>query len=125
VLAGKRVLLVEDSMLIALDAEDALRELGAADVLVAPSLSAARNALARTGETPIGLAVLDVNLGAETSLPIAESLLENGTPVLLATGYGEDLKLPEALAGLSVVKKPYDAASLRPYLEAMLAVAEG
>jgi light-regulated signal transduction histidine kinase (bacteriophytochrome) len=108
VLAGRRVLLVEDSMLVALDAEDALRALGADDVLVAPSLSAAERLI----DARLDLAVLDFNLGHENSLPLAERLDALGVPFILATGYGEDLVLPETLAQTPVVTKPYDEASL-------------
>ena len=72
ILDGKHVLLIEDSMLIALTAEDVLRELGAGEVTVAPTTSAAKKAIAQGG---IDLAVLDFNLGNETSLPIAEELV--------------------------------------------------
>jgi two-component sensor histidine kinase len=111
ILAGKHVLLIEDSMLIALTAEDALRELGAARVTVAPSTAAAQKAIA---EDPIDFAVLDFNLGNETSLPIAEELVARGTPIVMATGYGTDLELPATLKDVPVVTKPYDLRSLAP-----------
>lgn len=107
-LAGKRVLLVEDSMLVALDTEDALRALGAAHVAVAPSLVAA----AKVMDSPIDFAVLDFNLGAETSLPIVEQLVARGCPMVLATGYGEELELRADLRHIPVVSKPYDPAGL-------------
>lgn len=107
-LAGKRVLLVEDSMLVALDAEDALRDLGATQVIVAPSLRAADEAIAAGVE----VAVLDFNLGSENSLPVAERLIELGVPFVLATGYGADLSLPQRFAGIPVVTKPYDRDTL-------------
>jgi CheY-like chemotaxis protein len=111
ILAGKHVLLIEDSMLIALNAEDALRELGATEVTVAPSGAAARKAI-ESGN--IDFAVLDFNLGGETSLPIAEELVGKGTPIVMATGYGTDLDLPPTLKDVPVVTKPYDLRSLAP-----------
>jgi light-regulated signal transduction histidine kinase (bacteriophytochrome)/CheY-like chemotaxis protein len=113
VLAGKHVLLIEDSMLIALTAEDALRELGASEVTVAPTAAAAWKAIAQGG---IHFAVLDFNLGNETSLPIAEALIAEGTPVVMATGYGTDLDLPAALKAVPVVTKPYDVRTLAPQI---------
>jgi light-regulated signal transduction histidine kinase (bacteriophytochrome)/CheY-like chemotaxis protein len=111
ILAGMHVLLIEDSMLIALSAEDALRELGAAQVTVAPSAAAARQAMT-AGR--IDFAVLDFNLGNETSLPIAEELVGRGVPVVMATGYGTDLDLPAVLKDVPVVTKPYDLRTLAP-----------
>jgi DNA-binding response OmpR family regulator len=107
------VLLIEDSMLIALSAEDVLRELGAAHVTVAPTAAAAKKAI---DSEAIDLAVLDFNLGNETSLPIAEELVALGMPVVMATGYGSDLELPAALKSVPIVTKPYDLNTLAPKL---------
>jgi len=104
-LRGKRTLLVEDSLLIAMDAEDLLRQLGAVEVLVASSQQAALDAL----DTGIDFAVLDYNLVGGTSLPIAERLLAHGTPFVMATGYGQDFPLHPNLDGVAVVTKPYSA----------------
>jgi len=117
-LEGQRVLLVEDSMLVALDAEDALRALGATEVVVAPSLQAAERALEE--ETP-DVAVLDFNLGVENSLGLARRLRALGCTFVIATGYGEALDLPSDLSGTPVVTKPYDAHALAAALEAATA----
>jgi CheY-like chemotaxis protein len=118
ILEGMSVLLLEDSMLVALDAEDALRALGAESVTVAPSLRAAEKLL-ETGAPDF--AVLDFNLGGETSLPIAEQLRQAGLPFVLATGYGQELNLPAGLAEQPLVTKPYDAGSLSSAIERALA----
>jgi light-regulated signal transduction histidine kinase (bacteriophytochrome) len=117
ILAGKHVLLLEDSMLIALSAEDALRALGAGEVTVAPSSAAAQKAV---DSGAIDLAVLDFNLGNETSLPIAEALIARNIPIVMATGYGADLDLPAPLKGVPVVSKPYDLRTLAPKIAAAL-----
>jgi light-regulated signal transduction histidine kinase (bacteriophytochrome) len=108
-LEGQCVLLVEDSMIIALDGEEALRELGAREVHTAASVAQAVEAIEQ-GE--VDFAVLDFNLGAENSLPIADLLHERGVPFMFATGYGDSLSLPARFAAAGVIKKPYDAASL-------------
>ncbi len=100
----KTVLLLEDSMLIALDIEEALKALGANHVVTASSVRQARDAIAAA---PIDFAILDINLGSETSLTIAEELRERGTPFVFASGYGEQAQLTEAFAKDEVISKPY------------------
>jgi CheY-like chemotaxis protein len=107
-LAGT-VLLVEDSMVIALDAEEMLLALGAARVEIAGSTEDAMAIL--DFERP-SFAVLDVNLGAETSFPIAGRLRKMGVPTIFATGYGEDLVIPPGYSSTPIVKKPYTAAAI-------------
>ncbi|HUD92276.1 HWE histidine kinase domain-containing protein [Sphingobium sp.] len=107
-LKGRHVLLVEDNMIIAMDGEDALRDLGA-EVMTAASVGRAREAIAIQ---PVDLAVLDFNLGNETSLPVADLLAERGIPFLFATGYGDGLELPARYEGVTLVKKPYSGATL-------------
>lgn len=63
-------------------------------------------------EGQISYAVLDYNLGGETSVSVAEALAARGIPFIFATGYGEALELPESLKGAMIVKKPYNAAAL-------------
>jgi len=112
-LAGKSVLLVEDSMIIALDAEEALKESGAVRVVTAATVERALNALAKGG---IGFALLDLNLGAENSLAVADKLKEMGVPFAFGTGYGEGAKLGENYPGVLVLSKPYAGAQLRDAL---------
>jgi light-regulated signal transduction histidine kinase (bacteriophytochrome) len=107
-LKGRNVLLVEDNMIIAMDGEDALRDLGA-DVTTAASVGRASEAMAIQ---PIDLAVLDFNLGTETSLPVADLLMERGIPFIFATGYGDGLEVPIRFADVILLKKPYSGATL-------------
>ena len=103
------VLLVEDNMIIALDAEEMLGGLGARRVDVASDVTEALRIIAAA---PPAFAVLDVNLGAETSFPVADRLRALGIPHVFATGYGEDAAFPPEHAGTPVVKKPYSADTL-------------
>lgn len=103
------VLLVEDSMLIALDVEDALKSLGATKVVTASSVRQARDAIA---ERRFDLAILDINLGNDSSLSIAEDLRARDIPFLFASGYGEQAQLSEEFAGQEVITKPYGRAEI-------------
>ncbi|MGN6374637.1 MAG: HWE histidine kinase domain-containing protein [Sphingomonas sp.] len=108
------VLLVEDSMIIAMDAEDILTTLGADRVISAASVAQARTEIEAARPD---FAVLDLNLGNETSLPIAEQLTAMDVPFVFATGYGEQLKLPDALKGARVIQKPYTSDSIARAVE--------
>ncbi len=115
-LDGKQVLLVEDSMIISLDAEDALRSLGASEISV---FSAAMPALRYLDQAEVDFALLDFNLGVETSERVAACLAERGVPFIFATGYGEGV---DSLAGVSVpiIAKPYSVEEIAgAYAEAM------
>ncbi len=103
-LAGHEVLLVEDSLIIALDAEDIIGRLGADSISTAATVHGAMDAIDRARPT---LAMLDINLGDQSSFSIADRLAALEIPFLFATGYGEQAKLPEAHAARPVVQKPY------------------
>lgn len=104
VLINKSVLLVEDSLIIALDAEDILSRLGSNVINTASTVEAA---LENLDAAPPDLAVLDINLGDQNSFPIADRLLDLGIPFLFASGYGEQAKLPMEHRTRPVVQKPY------------------
>ena len=80
-----RILIVEDEMLVAMNVEDMLLDLGHEVAGIASRLAPA---LALAAEAEIDAAILDVNLAGEASFPVAELLDERGIPFLFATGYG-------------------------------------
>jgi CheY-like chemotaxis protein len=101
--AGTRVLIVEDDSIIAMTAEDMLEEVGCATAAVAATLS---EALARLDDTSFDLALLDLNLKSESSLPVAARLRERGTPFIFATGY-DGLPADSGFADAPFISKPY------------------
>ncbi|MTH64220.1 GAF domain-containing protein [Paracoccus sp. DK608] len=103
-LEGRRVLLVEDQVLIAMSLEAELTDHGMVVLGVAPSV---KKALAMIEQDAPDLAVLDLNLRHETSVPIAEALMARGIPFVFATGYGRDIDLPDSFDAVPVVQKPY------------------
>lgn len=109
-----RVLLVEDNLLIAMDAEDQLRRLGAAAVDVASSVQAALRLLEHAAPQ---VALLDVNLGRENSFPVADALIARGIPFVFATGYDEGDAFPDRFKASDVISKPYTAAEMRAALQ--------
>lgn len=100
------ILLVEDQMLIAMDVEIMLADNGVSRVVTSGSVQDATGHL--RDWTP-DAAVLDVNLGSGTSLPIAEELSRRGVPFIFATGYGDRSMIPPVYAAVPIVRKPYEA----------------
>ena len=112
--APKTVLLVEDNMIIAMDTEDSLRLLGVKHVETTGSVSSALSALE---DIEPDLAIVDFNLGDETSEPVIEALGQRNIPSILATGYGEATVGGRNKEAIGMLTKPYG----KKELEAMLA----
>lgn len=111
------VLLVEDQLMIAMDAEQMLADLGAKSVTSAATASEALRALAEKSPT---VAVLDINLGNGTSIPVAEELVKRSVPFVFATGYGDTAMIPPDLSSVNVVRKPYDIGQLAAALSSIV-----
>ena len=118
-LVGRRILVVEDEMMIAMLVEDMLAELGCSVVGPAHALDVALN-LART-EQGIDAALLDVNLGGQPVFAVADALREKGVPAIFSTGYG-DAGLRDVDRGSQVLQKPFRAGDLAKALSAALGV---
>jgi CheY-like chemotaxis protein len=113
---AKRILVVEDELMIRMLLEDMLSELGYTIAAEAARLDEAL-AAAKTGDFDI--AILDVNLNGQTIAPVAEALAARGTPFVFATGYGER-GLPEAYRDRPTLKKPFQMDGLSRMLESAL-----
>jgi DNA-binding response OmpR family regulator len=116
VLVGKRVLIVEDEMLVALLIEDFLVEFGCSTVGPCGSVEAALDA-ARS--VAFDLAVLDVNLDGEMVYPVAEVLAERHIPFLFLSGYGDEA-IPPGHANWKVCAKPFKGDEFARMLSAVL-----
>lgn len=103
-LRGLSALIVEDNMIIALDAEQILLDNGIGKVFTAASVA---DALAIIETEPVDMAMLDVNLGSETSFPLVGPLNRKNIPFIFVTGYGEALDLPEGAEMAEAIKKPF------------------
>ena len=110
------VLIVEDDPMIGFDLSVELEEAGFNVVGVAPTVAKALHLLERQR---CDLAVLDVNLGQETSAPIARALIAAGVPFVAVTGYAVD-QCPEEFATAPLLSKPFQTARLVATLERQL-----
>ncbi|MCI9868107.1 GAF domain-containing protein [Rhizobium skierniewicense] len=104
-LSAMNVLLLEDNMIIALEAEDMLRELGAASVSVASTIDEASRYVA---DQRFHFAMLDINVGRGTSFDLATKLETAAIPFVFATGYGDQFAFNEGAAQHVVIQKPYE-----------------
>ena len=113
---AKRVLVVEDELMIRMLLEDMLGELG---YTVAAEAARLDEALEATKTADFDLAILDVNLDGQPISPVVDALVARGTPFVFATGYGER-GLPEPYRGRPTLKKPFQIEGLKQMLESAL-----
>ena len=106
----KNILLVEDSLMLAIDMSDMLKGIGAETVEKAASVAQAKDCLIKF--TP-DFAVLDISLRDEESFEVAELLIQQKVPFCFATGYGSEYPVPERLKGHLVLTKPVNINVLR------------
>ena len=107
-LCGRRILLVEDEMLVLMDTEDMLAAMGCTAVVSAATVA---DGLARVAEGMLDAALLDLNLGGDRSYAVADALVAGEVPFAFATGYGAH-GLREKDRGRPVLMKPYPADEL-------------
>ena len=118
--AGCRVLVVEDEMLIAIEIEDVLAEMGCE--IVGP-VGRLDEALALAGTEKLDAAILDVTIRGGNVFPVADILTARGVPFLLASGYG-DWALPETMRDRARLTKPFSTADLEEQVMALCGKAE-
>jgi CheY-like chemotaxis protein len=115
--AGRRILLVEDSPVVAPFTVDLLTELGCNVVGSAPNIAAARELIER--ET-IDAALLDVHIRGERVFPMCELLDRKGVPFALTSGYA-DWQVPDKWADRPRLQKPYRIDDVKAVLTELLA----
>jgi CheY-like chemotaxis protein len=113
---ARRILVVEDELMIRMLLEDMLGELG---YTVAAEAGRLDEALAAAKSAEIDVAILDVNLNGQPILPVADALAARGTPFVFATGYGER-GLPEPYRDRPTLKKPFQLEGLKQMLDSAL-----
>jgi CheY-like chemotaxis protein len=116
-LPPKRILVVEDELMIRMLLEDMLGELG---YTVAAEAGRIDEALQAAKTADFDIAILDVNLDGEPVLPVADALAARGRPFVFATGYGER-GLPERYSDRPTLKKPFQMDGLKQLLQSALA----
>jgi PAS domain S-box-containing protein len=104
VLAGNRVMIVEDEALVALAVGEALTELGYSVVGPFSRVAEATRALA---QRDVDAAILDVNLGGELVYPLADLLTAREIPFIFVTGYAIE-SIDRRFDRIPVFQKPIE-----------------
>jgi CheY-like chemotaxis protein len=101
-LTGRRVLVIEDEMLILMMIEDMLADLGCESVAVASKVGPAISLI--EGQE-FDTAMLDMNLNGIESYPVADALSAREVPYFFSTG--NSLNMKDGYRDQDVLKKPF------------------
>jgi CheY-like chemotaxis protein len=112
--AGKRVLVVEDELMIRMLLDGMLTDLGHT---VAAEAGSIEEALTLAQEAEFDVALLDVNLNGKPINPVVEVLIKRGLPFVFASGYGQS-GVPELYRASPTLQKPFQVEALAKALEA-------
>lgn len=107
-LQGRRILVVEDEVMIALMLETALTDAGCDVVGPCSSVTEASSAI-KLGN--LDAAILDINLRGETSFSLARMLMQHQVPIVVVSGYTPEV-LPADLRVVSFHEKPFQSAAV-------------
>ena len=111
----RRILIVEDDLVIALMMEEIVREMGCAVSGIAGTLGMARLQFAKRDFDAV---LLDVNLGDEYNPETADLLLEMGVPFAFVTGY--DYVVEPRHQEVPLLQKPFSTVQLRLLVEQLV-----
>ena len=115
-LHGKRILVVDDEPLIAMEIVSNLREAGCE--VVGPAATLER-AMPLIGNDAFDAALLDGNLGGRPVDELAAALTRRNIPFAFITGYGRD-GLPKAFKHAMLISKPFNRQQLLAALSQLL-----
>ena len=116
-LFGRRVLVLEDEMLVSLEIEDVREQQGC--VIVGP-FSRVPEALSAATKDAVDAAILDINIAGVKSFPVADALAARNIPFFFLSGYGQ-AAAPNNHPEWRVHSKPFIASELIAILKAHLA----
>jgi len=115
-LQGKRILVIEDEPLVAMDVESTLATAGCDVVGPAATLERAKLLIE---ESDCDAVLLDVNLAGQPVDELATLLTRKNRPFAFVTGYGREA-LPSGFRGAVVLGKPFGADQLLATVEVLL-----
>ena len=111
---ANRVLVLEDSLIIAMEAEDILRQVGVETISIVSGLE---QAMEVTKTEAFDFALLDVNLGEVMSFDFARHLSSLNIPFGFVSGYSDTKDFPEDLRSVPLLVKPFGESAMRDFLQ--------
>jgi DNA-binding response OmpR family regulator len=117
---GRRILIVEDELFIALLIEETVRLMGCRISAIADTLSKANLELNKRNYDAV---LLDLNIGGKYSTELADRIIKAKRPLAFITGY--DYLVEPRHAHIPVLQKPFRPAQLNALLRQLLAPSLG
>ncbi|WP_296039954.1 response regulator [uncultured Agrobacterium sp.] len=114
----KRVLIIEDEYLVAMDAEACLQSMGVDTVEIVTTLAQAQEALERSRPDCV---LLDVSLSDGMSYELARRLKEHAVPFGFVSGYGDTSGFPADFADTPLLDKPFAEPELKAFVTQLMA----
>jgi CheY-like chemotaxis protein len=114
-LAGRRILVVEDEVMLRVTMEDFLADLGCKMVAAAATTE---DAIVLINGQVFDAALLDINLNGKSSLVVAETLAARGVPFVFMTGNRGDMW--DGFRDRPILRKPFRHDDLIPILARIL-----
>jgi len=118
---AKTILIVEDDPFIAMDLQDTFEDAG---YEVLGPVAAVGSGLKVIKETKPDVAMLDYNLGRETSIPIAHKLDEIDVPYVFLSGQVDTVVTENAKKPQKVIMKPFNPERLITYVNGIISKTE-
>ncbi|HVM21781.1 MAG TPA: response regulator [Sphingomicrobium sp.] len=114
-LAGRRILVVEDSPVVAPFTVDLLEELGCTVVGPAPNMAAARECIEAGA---FDAAMMDIHIRGERVFALCEALAAKDVPFIFTSGYA-DSGMPDKWQDRPRLQKPYTIDQVEEALSAL------
>lgn len=115
VLKGRRILVIEDSPVVAPFTVDMLSDLGCEVVGPAPNMAAARELI---DEGEFDAALVDIHIRGERVFPLCEMLEAKSLPFVFTSGYA-DWQMPDKWQDQPRLQKPYTVEQVEKALSAL------
>ena len=112
----RRILLVEDDVLIGMMLVDMFDALGFPEPAQAATVE---DALAQIAAGPVAAALIDINLGEAKGWPVADALAARNIPFAFTSGGGD--VIPPQHAHRKLVTKPFRLAEIEAVLDGFFA----
>lgn len=106
--ANLSAIVVEDNMVLAMEMESLLTRFGFSTISTFGKPTPCRTALQAGKLTGTQIAVLDINLGDESCLDLAQELAEASIPLIFVSGYDKSFAIPDSFSEVPRLQKPVD-----------------